>query len=136
MQIDKVNNSFILNDYNLIIQKIYKDIHNLCPFEKLGISSNFIDRLNNDFIFIKNKYHAQYKMLNKLIVGKPYTYIYTYKPTNRTLIYSVIFLGGIHIESNNIFNCANLCVFSAKSFNEHNWCAIQLNRLHLIKEIK
>lgn len=136
MKIDKVNTSFILNDYNLIIQKIYNDIQELYPFENLISYSNFIERLYTDFILIKNKYHNQYKMLNKLIIGNTYTYVYPYKTLNRTLIYDVIFLGGIHIKSNNILDCANICVFSAKLFNEHNWCAVQLNKLYLIKEIK
>ena len=136
MKIDKVNRYLILNDYSLTIQKIYKDIQYLYPSEKLDLYSNFIERLYTDFIFIKNKYHNQYKMLNKLIIGNTYTYVYPYKTLNRTLIYDVIFLGDIHIKSNNILDCANICAFSAKLFNEHNWCAVQLNKLYLIKEIK
>lgn len=138
MKIDKVNTSFILNDYNLTIQKIYKDIQYLYPFEKLDLYSNFIERLYNDFIFIKNKYHNQYKMLNKLIIGNTYTYVYPYKTINHTLVCNVIFLGGIHIESNNILDCANICAFGikVKTVIENDWYAVQLNNLNLIKEIK
>lgn len=136
MKIDKVNRHLILNDYNLTIQKIYKDIQHLYPFEKLDLYSNFIERLYNDFIYIKNKYHKQYKMLNKLVIGNPYTFVYPYKKTNRILVYNVIFLGCIHIESNNILDCANICAFSAKSSVKNDWCAVQLNKLNLIKEIK
>jgi len=60
------------------------------------------------------------------------------KKTNRTLIYDVIFLGGIHIESNNILDCANICAFGikAKTMIENDYCAVQLNKLYLIKEVK
>ena len=136
MKIDKVNISFILSDYNLTIQKIYNDIQELYPFENLISYSNFIERLYTDFIFIKNKYHNQYKMLNNLVIGNSYTFVYQYKKTNRTLVYNVVFLGSIHIESHNILDCANICVFSAKSSVKNDYCAIQLNKLHLIKEIK
>jgi len=52
MQIDKVNISFILNDYKLTIQKIYNDIQEVYPFENLISYSNFIERLYTDFIYI------------------------------------------------------------------------------------
>lgn len=131
MNTDKVNRYLVLNNYMLLtMKKIYNDIRDYFTFDSELILSfiNFTERLNNDFTLIKNKYNNQYETLNKLVIGN--TYIYD----NGYYYNDAIFLGCIHLESEDYCKCANICYFGLKSKVMNDYCAIQLNKLYLIKD--
>lgn len=131
MNIDKVNRYLMLNDNMLLtLQKIYTDIQDYFIFDSSLSFSNFVERLNNDFILIKNMYNNpnQYKMLNKLVIGNTYIYDNGYKCSN------AIFLGCLHMKSNNSYGYDNIFHFGLKSKVMNDYCAIHLNKLYLIKD--
>lgn len=131
MNIDKVNRYLILNDKMLLtLQKIYKDIQNYFIFDLSLSFSDFVERLNNDFILIKNTYNNpnQYKMLNKLVIGNTYIYDNGYKCSD------AIFLGCLHMKSNNQYEYDNIFHFGLKSNIKNDYCIFLLNKLYLIKD--
>lgn len=93
MQIDKVNNSFILSDYTYVLDRIfneyrYKDI--LVNTDRFS----FIERLTNDF----NKHKCK-----KYIIGKEYIFG---EPTSNYLdrYFKVVFLGCINLTEKEMEN--------------------------------